>query len=138
MQPGIAFLGALCLALAGGLQAGRQYLSPYIAKQIEDGIRQQVIWQPDSPPVVRGKFCNASLDLVLLYASPRRIKLKPLVCILNTPLYFTDRFVGSEADPPDYVRFYLLNITNLADVRKGGKPVLVRGRSSFPSLLIFR
>jgi hypothetical protein len=57
MRIGITILGLLCMALAGGLQAGRQYLSPYIDKQIQEGIRQQVVWQPDSPPVVRGKFC---------------------------------------------------------------------------------
>lgn len=56
MRTGIAFLGVLCMALAGGLQAGRQYLSPYIDKQIREGIRQQVVWQPDSPPIVRGKI----------------------------------------------------------------------------------
>jgi hypothetical protein len=67
MRKGIAFLGIALLALAAGLQAGRQYLSPYIAKQIEDGIRQQVVWQPDSPPIVRGKLCHASLDLVFFF-----------------------------------------------------------------------
>jgi len=56
MRVGIAFLGVLFMALAGGLQAGRQFLSPYINKQLQEGIREQVVWQPDSPPVVRGKF----------------------------------------------------------------------------------
>jgi hypothetical protein len=64
MRIGVAFLGVLFLALAGGLQAGRQYLSPYIDQQIQEGIRQQVVWQPDSPPVVRGKL-QSSLDLFL-------------------------------------------------------------------------
>lgn len=55
------------------------------------------------------------------------------LCTLNirlntTILLFSDRFIGSDADPPDYVRFYLLNVTNVAEVRSGGKPILVRAK----------
>lgn len=38
-----------------------------------------------------------------------------------------ERYEGDNhpLDPPDYIRFYFLNITNVAEVRNGEKPILV-------------
>ena len=54
MRLGIGLLGVVCLAFAASLEAGRRYLSPFIAQKIHAGILEQVVWSPDSPPIVKG------------------------------------------------------------------------------------
>ena len=106
-------LGLFLVTLGAFLQIGHVYLRPFIKQQLHDGIRGQVIWQPDSPPDVRGGWCEF-FSTFFSSSPPFPSSLPP-----------TDRFVGSDKDPVDYVRIYMLNITNVGDVRSGtAKPVL--------------
>lgn len=57
------FLGGLLLvALGAGLQTARQLVSPKISEKINEAIVKQIVWQPDSPPSVKGESDLKSQD----------------------------------------------------------------------------
>ena len=119
-----AGFGASVLAV---LLATAAYTLPArIEASVMAGIRDQIVWQPDSPQAVAGGRAPAHNGGG---GAPSRSSLCKLRCACISAL-LAARFQGDPDPslPPVHASFRFFNLTNLAAVRLGAKPVLVRGR----------
>lgn len=136
-------LGTLAALAALALALGAQPLRAFIEARVQDAIRAQVVWQPDSPKQTAGVWAAGQppwpwVGLAADGGRRRRrsARLPParVLAKLGTrrlaslPPAIAARF-GDNTDPampPLTSTFRFLNITNVADVRAGAKPILVR------------
>jgi hypothetical protein len=118
LRKGLIGLGIISVLVAVCSELAFRYLPRKVNQIITDSVEREVVWAADAPASTWSTSLHLeSISLVVSYSLARLNSITP-----SAGRYEGDNHTG---DPPDYIRFYFLNITNVKGVRSGDKPILV-------------